>query len=343
MWREDGAKLDKLLATNDPGFVPTGTGGAADPVVTPTPTPTPSPTPTPTPTPTSPQVWVEMESAVPASPMVVASDASASGGKYVWAPQGAGNRASPPVDGAVTVTFTVPASGTYAVHGRTLAPSSTDDSFWVSIDGGAAFKWEPGTGSEWTWNKMGSYPLAAGTHTLKVMLREDGTKIDKVVVSSDPTFVPEGMGDGTPIDIPVEKDIVIEAESGTLVAPMQALNDVAASGGKYIVVPTGTGARASAPTTGTATYTFDLSAAGQYAIHGRTLAPDSTTDSFWVSIDGGAAFKWEPATGKVWTWNKVGQYTLSAGKHALKVMWREDGTKLDKLLITSDLAAVPSS
>ena len=36
-------------------------------------------------------------------------------------------------------------------------------------------------------------------------------------------------------------------------------------------------------------------------------------------------------------------YTLSAGEHVLMIKHREDGTKLDRLLITNDLSFVPQA
>ena len=41
--------------------------------------------------------------------------------------------------------------------------------------------------------------------------------------------------------------------------------------------------------------------------------------------------KWDPVT-----------YYLEAGQHTLKVKQREDGTKLDRILITDDMQFVPN-
>jgi hypothetical protein len=45
----------------------------------------------------------------------------------------------------------------------------------------------------------------------------------------------------------------------------------------------------------------------------------------------------------VWTWDNMvsGPFTLSAGTHTIKVRYRENGAKLDRLLLTSNLSFTP--
>jgi len=68
-----------------------------------------------------------------------------------------------------------------------------------------------------------------------------------------------------------------------------------------------------------------------------------------TDIDTGEDLAWHVPIGSVWTWNSVNGneqdplvFNLSAGAHTLKISGREDGTKLDRLLITNDMAFVPS-
>jgi hypothetical protein len=181
------------------------------PTFTPTPTPTGSPvfTPTPTPTPTQPSgnayIWSEAEALVTTPPMTVSSDAAASGGSYIAGPIGTNSTGAAPSTGWATLTFTAPTSGTYRIWGRVIAPADTDDSFWVRMDGGTWINWNDIVpGASWHWGNVTNdasndavvqYSLAAGTHTVNIAYREDGARLDKVLITNDAAFTPSGLGE----------------------------------------------------------------------------------------------------------------------------------------------------
>jgi hypothetical protein len=140
-----------------------------------------------------------------------------------------------------------------------------------------------------------------------------------------------------------------EAESASITAPMQTASDATASGGSYITVAAGNNSQAAPPTTGIATFTFTLTDAGTYKVWGRVICPADTDDSFWVRVDGGTWINWNNITlGATWHWydvhngTAVATFSLGAGSHTLEIAYREDGAKLDRLLITNDLALTPS-
>jgi peptidoglycan/xylan/chitin deacetylase (PgdA/CDA1 family) len=140
-----------------------------------------------------------------ASPMVVVNEAAASGGKAIWNNSSSSNSA-PPSNGRVRFTFTVATAGAFKVWGRFLVgPATTsDDSLWARLDGAATWtQWNdihPRIGNAgYAWdaerdtpggNALVTRSLAAGSHTLEVAYRENGLKIDRLVVTSDPAFVP---------------------------------------------------------------------------------------------------------------------------------------------------------
>ncbi|MCK4417758.1 MAG: discoidin domain-containing protein, partial [Candidatus Latescibacteria bacterium] len=128
------------------------------------------------------------------------------------------------------------------------------------------------------------------------------------------------------------------------------------SGGKYIGTDKGT-AKADPPADGIATYTFTVKG-GTYKMLGRVTIPDAGSDAFWIRIPGWSSpqvtrdddwVKWNWIDmGGTWHWDEVHNeelsgdpivhFTLSAGKHALKIAYREGGALIDGFLITDNLA-----
>ena len=140
--------------------------------------------------------------------------------------------------------------------------------------------------------------------------------------------------------------IQIEAEEGNLSWPMRIRDDESASAGGYIWVPT-----RSKEVAGYAEYHFKVLEAAEYVIWGRQVSNNRTRDSFFVSIDGKKEIVWHTKRGgrDKWTWDVVSNraegdsrdtanpehFFLTAGTHTLKIKQRENGTKLDKVLITN--------
>ncbi|NBB80019.1 MAG: hypothetical protein GVY36_11345 [Verrucomicrobia bacterium] len=129
------------------------------------------------------------------TPFQVLNDAGASGGEFIEVAPGNNSFATMPNDGYAEYTFSIASAAEVTVHFRVQAPSGTDDSFWVRMDGGTGIKFNAiAPGSAWHWdqvhdNNSGNTPvtwnLSAGTHTLRVAYREDGTKLDRLYISSD--------------------------------------------------------------------------------------------------------------------------------------------------------------
>lgn len=70
----------------------------------------------------------------------------------------------------------------------------------------------------------------------------------------------------------------LEAESGSMAAPMSVISDPAAYGSSAIMYPTGQ--------TGEASFQVTLANAGDYVIRARTSADNAASDSFFVSVNG---------------------------------------------------------
>ena len=308
-------------------------------------------------------LYLEAESGTETSPMVTGNDSLASAGSYIYVPNGSGYST-----GRAVIPFSVPEAGSYAIWGRTIAPNTNDNSFFISVDTEVkddvvdatdqiSTIWDVAISTIWTWNRVNMrtspegavadrlFNLSAGPHTLYVSGREDGTELDRVLITNNLSFVP--VDNNGPVRT------YLEAESGTLTAPMQAVNSSSASGGRYIVVPNGTGFANG----GRAVWTFSIPRSGDYAIWGSIIAPTASDNSFYVSVDAnvidenfsdGVSTFWDMgSTTSIWSWRRVRTktnlgdtyrvYTLSAGTHTLFINHREDGTQLDQILITDDL------
>jgi hypothetical protein len=154
--------------------------------------------------------------------------------------------------------------------------------------------------------------------------------------------------------------IWLEAESAdTMTAPLQVWTDRAdASGGQYIAVAPGNSSTGNPPADGHATYVFTVTG-GAYKILGRVIAPSGSDDSFWCRIEGATTnttnhssgwVRWGVDNGSNWHWAEVESmddddqavyFTLDAGAYTLEIAYREDGTLLDRFLITDNLNLNP--
>lgn len=163
-------------------------------------------------------------------PMIVADDAKASGGKFVWAPgepaTGGGG------EGGLELVIILPEAGTYALWGKVIAWDGNSDSFWVNWlpadadenpqdTNNTEFRWSVAGGNDWHWDRINhwldggtferEWELPAGETTLRIGVREDATMLDVIFItdnlSSDEAEVSPrdpGPEDVTPVE-PKEK------------------------------------------------------------------------------------------------------------------------------------------
>ena len=144
----------------------------------------------------------------------------------------------------------------------------------------------------------------------------------------------------------------IEAESGTLEAPIVVDNDATASGGRCIVVPgeagKPNGEKAGQPGEkyparwGAAIYKFNVPEDGPYRIWGRKFWRDGCGNSFTFVVNGGAPLQFGgDGTYNQWEWKATPLYSLKKGENTLDVLNREAGVKLDKIIVTRDVDFFP--
>jgi hypothetical protein len=74
------------------------------------------------------------------------------------------------------------------------APSLSEDSFWVSYDGGSyASFFNRGANNQWVWQKWGEV-YATGNNVLRVVRKEPNVRFDRVLFTTDLTYTPTGIG-----------------------------------------------------------------------------------------------------------------------------------------------------
>jgi hypothetical protein len=155
--------------------------------------------------------WIEAEDGLVTAPLRRVARADASGGRAVEVPPGLDSLTAPPAAGGALYGFTVPRAGRYRIWARVLAPQPQPppadpgaDSFWVRVDRGPFIQWNelpvrPG----WLWDdvhrldgRQGAelFSLSAGQHTVEFRHRKAHAKLDKLLITDAPSFVPSDEG-----------------------------------------------------------------------------------------------------------------------------------------------------
>ena len=152
-------------------------------------------------------IWLEGENAIIGAPMVIESDFSASGNKYIHVPNGNWDEWSPrQYGGYAEYTFQIPEAGDYVIWGRVIAGNNRDDSFFVSTDGNNFALWDVQISNTWIWDQVNDrggadpfvFHLAAGQNTLIIDQRETGTKLDRILITNDLEYLPTEIADSMP-------------------------------------------------------------------------------------------------------------------------------------------------
>ena len=146
-------------------------------------------------------IWLETECGMVGSNWNVGEDPTASGGKYIAVKDGFNNtRTAPAADTAaniVVIPFTIETPGSYNFLAKAIGLTGADDSYWVKIDD-APYAGAAGLlGTSWKWNRLTSAKLEAGQHKITIAFREDGGKLDKILITTSNTssaITPESGG-----------------------------------------------------------------------------------------------------------------------------------------------------
>jgi hypothetical protein len=180
-------------------------------------------------------------------------------------------------------------------------------------------------------------PGASGTATITVTVL-DGQTQNNFISRTFTVTVEADTTDTAP------QAVYLEAESGMLSSPMAVAVDPMASNGRFIY--------SSRSEQGTVTMRFDVTKADSYLVWCRVISPDSSTDSFYVSVDGRPEEIYRTALNSwssQWQWTRIDDesasaprlFALGVGAHTLTFRSRESSTLLDAVYVTNDPDFVP--
>jgi len=141
------------------------------------------------------RIDIEPEKGTRTAPIKVYSAKQCSGGKCIGTDDEIVAKGEE-CGGSVKVTFNVEAAGTYVLWARCKWIDDCGDSFYIKMDGGSKRKFgEQGNEGEWRWYKAktnATYSLSAGQHTLTIEGREDGARMDKLLLTTNTDYTPQG-------------------------------------------------------------------------------------------------------------------------------------------------------
>ncbi len=272
------------------------------------------------------------------SPFSVVSDNSASSGQYVVWPDSSDQMLSSASDnqsGTLAVAFTLSENTDVQFALRANLPNAADDSFYYKMDSGSWQTQNNTQTSGWQTLTVNSFSsLAAGDHTLYLLRREDGAQLDSVTLTSS-----NGAFGSVSLTLELES-----FSSQSLFSPLSVSTDSSASGGQYIVWPNNGNqslSSASDSASGQVAIAFSASETSDVSVKVKANLPNAADDSFYYKFDSGSWATQNNTQTSGWeTLDLTTLTNVTAGKHTLYLLRREDGAKLDNVTLTTNVGVL---
>lgn len=268
-------------------------------------------------------LYVQAEDSNLSGAMKIIADTSAIGGSYVAVPEDASS--ADPANDSMEFSLRIDSAGEYKIAARVSGPHGSANSFLAQLNDGNEYIWDISKNNEWNTEYLSDRGkgdvvtyLDAGSHTLRVSLREKGAKLDYI------ELVQQSSG---PL-------LYVEAEKSQLNGAMKVFSDASATQGAYVSLPIGD--ESSNLQSDYMVFTFRTEEAGEYKVKARVLGPDGSSNSFFAQLNDGARYVWDISKANQWTKEymsdrgngEVSVY-LNAGQQTMRVSARESGSRLD--------------
>jgi hypothetical protein len=141
------------------------------------------------------QIALDASQANLAGAMAFATDTQA--GTYFYIPSGKGKNYFIPPPSSARFAYQAAKTGTYSVWARVKSPSSSNQGFYIYTGNGRWFTWNAGIHTDWEWVKLtdasngsSAFSLNQGTNELVFGWYDDNVKIDKIVITNNPGYIP---------------------------------------------------------------------------------------------------------------------------------------------------------
>jgi Carbohydrate binding module (family 6) len=107
----------------------------------------------------------------------------------------------------VDIPFTLSQAANVRFDLQANLPNAADDSFYFKLDAGAWVTQNNASGSGWlTYTPATFNGLGAGSHTLRILRREDGAKLDRVVLTPSAGTITSGGGSSGTTNVTIQEN-----------------------------------------------------------------------------------------------------------------------------------------
>ncbi len=135
-----------------------------------------------------PEQYIEAEDGIINSPMLTGSDSSASSGKYIYVPVGTGDSSTPTAEAVYPIN--IASANIYYLWFLMYGETSDNDALYIGFNGNFDRHY-PTPLQEYVWVKARTnYSLIEGINEIQISHGEELARADKIIVTSDPDFVP---------------------------------------------------------------------------------------------------------------------------------------------------------
>jgi hypothetical protein len=297
------------------------------------------------------------------SPFQVVKYDGAMGQEFVQVPATAGFQGAPTSTstGQCQYTFSTASPGTVTAWYRVNFPDAASNSLYTQLDSTPVTQIDTIT-TGWAWRSQSWLNVAAGTHTLKIARREAGAAIDRSVLSFvasgtnpfNPTlnasgnllFAAESVADQDQFRPFIIENLGSGANSRRILVPNSPTAIGPPSGPHPFSIGSDGNVGASNINQGTAHFQFDVSDSAALPmnvyVHLDRAAPGGADDSFNVQLNNNGA--WVTVNGITGNgWHKITTpfVVTGSGPQTIKVQWRESGTYLYRVWLTTSNTATP--